>query len=86
VSIEVRRVVPERSFETRVDGDLQGPARLEVEPAGDGSRARLVWELAMARPFLQAAARVARPLLQWGHDWCVDTGVTQFRRRALDGR
>ena len=29
VSIEVRSVVPERSIETRVDGDLQGPARLE---------------------------------------------------------
>jgi len=86
LSIEVVRVVPLRSVETRVDGDLSGPARLEVEPAGTGSRARLVWELVTRRPVLHLATRVARPLLQWGHDWCVDTGVAQFRRRAIDGR
>src|SRR5256885_8072010 len=34
-----------------------------------------------ARP--QVAARLARPLMQRGHDWCVDTGVAQFRRKAI---
>jgi|SRR5438132_14290979 len=86
VTIDVVTVVPERSIDTRVDGDLRGPARLEIEDAEPGSRARLVWELTMRRPVLQVTARVARPLMQWGHDWCVDTGVAQFRRRAIAPR
>ena len=83
VTIRVVALVPERTIDTEVEGDLRGPARLEIEEAEGGSRARLVWALSPSRPVLQVAARLARPLMQWGHDWCVDTGVAQFRRRAI---
>jgi hypothetical protein len=44
----------------------------------------LVWGLEISRPLLRRVATVARPMLQWGHDWIVDRGVEQFRRAALD--
>jgi hypothetical protein len=32
---------------------------------------------------LRVAARAARPMLQWGHEWVVNNGVEQFRRAAI---
>ena len=66
-----------------IDGDLRGPARLEVAGDGPGSTARLVWSLHIGNPVLGALARVARPLMTVAHDVVVGTGVEQFRRRAL---
>ena len=82
--LDVVRVVPERLVETRVRGGMQGEARLEVADAGHGaSEARIAWTLEMRDPLLRTAALVARPVLDWGQQWIVDTGVNQFRRRAL---
>jgi uncharacterized protein YndB with AHSA1/START domain len=85
-TVTVVDVVPGERLEADVDGDLAGPARLEVEPAPDGSggsRVHLCWDVELHRPMLRAAARVGRPLMEWGHDWVVSTGVEQFRRQAL---
>ena len=81
--VTVRDLVPGERVEAVVDGDLTGVGRLEVGPDGAGSRLRLAWELRLQRPALRAAARFGRPVMQWGHDWVVATGVAQFRRRAL---
>lgn len=87
-TVAVRELVPGRLLDAVVDGDLAGPARLEVRPGdgdgdGDGSVARLAWEMELCRPVLRAAARFGRPLMEWGHDWVVTTGVEQFLARAL---
>lgn len=66
-----------------VRGDIVGSAELTVRPAGDGSEARLVSQLAPSNGVLRAVARVARPLVRFGHDWVLDTGARQFRARAL---
>jgi hypothetical protein len=68
---------------TTVSGDLCGPARLEIEPAGDACRARLVWSLTPGSFWLQQLARVGRPAMVWAHDRVVAVGVEQFRRRAI---
>ena len=68
-----------------VDGDLRGPARLEIVGDGDGSVARLVWALGLGNPVLAGLARAGRPMMAWAHDVVVAAGVEQFRRRALDG-
>jgi uncharacterized protein YndB with AHSA1/START domain len=83
VDIAIAEVVTERLVRVDVAGDVQGPARLEVEPRDNGSVARLAWDVEVRRPMLRAAARVARPVLLWGHDWVVRNGVEQFRRRAI---
>jgi len=83
VDLAVIDVVPESLVDVRVTGDVTGPARLEIEPTEQGSTARLVWTLDVCRPMLRVAAGVARPVLQWGHEWVVSNGVEQFRRSAL---
>ena len=78
--VSVLKVVPERLVTTRVSGDLDGTARLEVAPHPEGSEARLAWEVDVVAPPLRAASRVARPVMEWGHDWVVEMGLRQFRR------
>jgi hypothetical protein len=79
-TVNVVEIETSRSVRTEVSGDLAGPARLEIEPDGDGSTARLAWEVELCSPMLRELARWARPLMEWGHGWVVDNGVRQFRR------
>lgn len=81
-TVAVDEVVPERLVGTSVSGDISGPARLALEPTADGTDARLTWEVQVVDPALRAMSRIARPLMEWGHDWVVTRGVDQFRRNA----
>jgi uncharacterized protein YndB with AHSA1/START domain len=83
-TVTVLQAEPGRSLVTEVRGDLDGPARLEItsSPPG-GSTASLIWMVELRAPVLRAASVVARPLMEWGHDWVVDNGVRQFRDKAL---
>ena len=51
---------PRRPIVTQIGGDLRGPARLDIAPAGSGSTARLSWSLELGNPVL-APARPLRP-------------------------
>ena len=82
-TIHVGEVRAASFVHTTVDGDLRGPARLEIDRVDHGSTARLVWSLELGNPVLAGLARVGRPLMAWAHDVIVATGVEQFRRRAL---
>ncbi len=82
-SIRIDEMRAPRSIVTTVDGDLRGPARLEVQPAADGCTARLVWSLTPGNPTLRRLAIIGRPAMVWAQDRVVATGVHQFRRRAL---
>jgi carbon monoxide dehydrogenase subunit G len=82
-AVRVDRVVARESIETVVSGDLDGPARLEVDGDDGQSSARLTWSVELRLPFLSAASLVARPVLLWAHDRVVSSGVEQFRNRAL---
>lgn len=82
-TVILEEVVPERLVDASVVGDLRGPARLEVAGHPEGTEARLAWRMELRKPLLRRAARVARPVMEWGHDWVVGTGVDQFQRRAL---
>jgi hypothetical protein len=85
-TIHVDEAVPERILRTHVDGDLAGPARLELTPADDGTTARLEWALELQAPVLRSLAMVARPAMRWAHDRIVERGLTQFEGHALRGR
>lgn len=69
-----------RRIEATVHGDLRGTARLDFAPEGAGTRATVSWTIEMMQRPMRLAARVARPLLQWGHDRVVDATVEGFRR------
>lgn len=81
--IRIEALRAPHSIDTMISGDLRGPARLEIRPAGSGSAARLVWSVALANPVLAGLSRVARPAMAWAHDQVVSLGAEQFRRRAL---
>jgi hypothetical protein len=83
-SVTPVQIEPGKLIEADVDGDLRGRARLEVaEDGADHCTARLVWSVELQDRLLRPLARVARPVLEWGHEWVVATGVEQFRSRAL---
>jgi hypothetical protein len=69
--------------EAAVDGDLSGWAMVRLEDANDGTRVAVAWSLEMRSTPLRVAARVAYPLMRWGHDRVVEMAVSGFRRRAL---
>lgn len=82
-SVEVRRLVPGRLVDARVSGDLAGPARLEVDRHPEGARAHLAWDVELRQRLLRRLPALSRPVMEWGHNWVVDTGLDQFRVRAL---
>lgn len=90
LAISVDASVPAEQIEARVSGDLAGPARLALADAAEGCRTRLTWSLTLEDPVLRRLAVLGRPLMTWGHDRVVATGLRQFRDRALvsagDGR
>jgi uncharacterized protein YndB with AHSA1/START domain len=84
-TVRVEDAEPARRLVTRVSGDLEGPARLELAPSGDGTEARLAWELEVRSSLLRPLATIARPALAWAHDRIVERGLLQFEARALEG-
>jgi uncharacterized protein YndB with AHSA1/START domain len=85
-TIRVLDAKPDARLVTVVDGDLGGPARLELQPAADGTEARLAWELELRAPLLRSFARIARPAMAWAHDRIVERGLVQFEGHALRER
>ena len=85
-TVRVLDAVTDERLVTAVDGDLHGPARLELVPVADGTEARLVWELDLRAPLLRSFARVGRPAMAWAHDRIVERGLEQFEGHALQER
>jgi hypothetical protein len=73
--VELTRCSPPTAIDAIVEGDLRGSARLNMEPDGDGTRASVGWSIEMMQMPMRLAARVARPLLVWGHDKVVEMTV-----------
>ncbi len=67
-------------IEATVHGDLEGRAHLTLEADGGATRAEISWTIEMTQRAMRVAARVARPLLVWGHDRVVEMTVASFRR------
>jgi hypothetical protein len=79
--VELDDCVRPSRIEATVHGDLEGRAHLGLEPDRDGTLATASWTIEMMQRPMRAAARVAAPLLRWGHDRVVDATVSGFRRR-----
>ncbi|HXQ59755.1 MAG TPA: SRPBCC family protein [Acidimicrobiales bacterium] len=74
-------------IDAHVEGDLEGSADLLLEPRGDGTRAAVSWTVEMKQRSMRIAARLAPPLMRFGHDRVVEMTVSSFRRhlgRAVD--
>jgi len=75
-------------IDATVAGDLVGAASLRLAPSGAGTRAEVAWSLEMMQRPMRLAARVAKPLLQWGHDRVVEATVRSVSQELgyLGGR
>ena len=69
------------TIDATIEGDLTGHARLRLHPEHGGTWAEVAWTVEMRQPAMRLASRIARPLLQWGHDRVVAATVSGFRRR-----
>ena len=85
-TVHVDDAVRDERLVTTVDGDLQGPARLELRPVDGGTEARLAWEFELRAPLLRTLALVGRPAMAWAHDRIVERGLEQFEGHALQER
>jgi uncharacterized protein YndB with AHSA1/START domain len=71
------------SVRASITGDVVGEARLDIVEHAVGCEARLVSHLEPGNGFLKAVARLAAPVVRYGHDWVLDTGARQFIDRAV---
>jgi hypothetical protein len=84
IRVDLVDCVPYQRIEARVHGDLEGSARLFLEDEGDSTSADAAWTLEMMQRPMRVAARVAAPLLRWGHDRVVEATVVSFRRHLQE--
>jgi hypothetical protein len=77
---------PGELLEAEVHGDLEGHARLVLEPEGAETIAAVAWTVEMQQRSMRLAARVAAPVLRFGHDRVVEVTVAGFRRKLIAGR
>jgi hypothetical protein len=79
-------VRPAREIRARVSGDADGRGELHFAGRGRGTQLRVVSNLRPATPMLRAVAAIAWPIARFGHDWILDTGVSQFADRGFPGQ
>jgi hypothetical protein len=85
-TVWVDDAVRDERLVTTVDGDLRGPARLELRAVDGGTEARLEWSLELQAPVLRTLAFFGRPAMAWAHDRIVERGLVQFEGHALRER
>ncbi len=85
LEVVIDEYVPERRICAFVHGDLEGSARISFDGDDDEAQARATWTIEMMQQPMRIAARIAYPLLRWGHDRVVDATVDGFRHHLLDG-
>ena len=69
-----------------IGGDIEGHASVDLSAGSDGTDLSLISVLQSARRTLRLLADLGPPIVQFGHDWVLDTGLHQFRERALGDR
>lgn len=84
LDVVIEQLVPERLIAASVRGDLEGEARLTFERDGDQTRVCARWTIEMKQQTMRVAARMAYPVLRWGHDRVVEATVSGFRRHLSD--
>lgn len=83
--LTIEEVEPRRYAVATVAGDIEGHASVDVADVADGggTELRLVSVLQSSRASLRLLADLGPPIVRFGHDWVLDTGLRQFRHRAL---
>jgi carbon monoxide dehydrogenase subunit G len=85
IRVVIDRCVPGRQIDATVHGDLEGVARVVLEPTGTGTVAEVAWTVEMTQRSMRMAGRVAHPLMRWAHDRVVEATVAGMRRHLAAG-
>ena len=80
IRVVLDRCTPPSGIDATVHGDLEGEAHLLLEPDDGGTVAEVAWTIEMMQRPMRLAARVAHPLMRWGHDRVVEATVAGMRR------
>lgn len=86
LGVTICECAPPHLIEAVVHGDLEGRARLVLEPDEGGTRAHVAWTIEMMQQPMRLAARIAHPVLRWGHERVVRATVAGFGRQLARGR
>jgi hypothetical protein len=94
VRLELDSCTPGHHIDARVEGDLKGVARLTLDAEVGGTRADLAWTFEIRQALMRATARVAYPIVRWGHDVVAEATIRSFadylagevKRRGLPER
>ena len=82
-TIHVDEVRAPQRVTTHITGDIEGTARLEIaEQSACSSVARITSTLVPYSSALRTVGLVAPHLVNWGHDWVLDQGQSQFVRQT----
>ena len=81
IRVDLEECVRPQMIDAAVHGDLEGHAHLTFAPERVGTVATATWTIEMMQLPMRSVARVAHPLLRWGHDRVVDATVAGFRRQ-----
>src|SRR4051794_26719125 len=84
VRIALLECVRPRHIQAAIHGDLEGAARLVLEPEREGTRAMVSSAIEVMQRPVRVAARVAPRVVRWGHDQVVEATVTSFRDHLRD--
>jgi hypothetical protein len=79
VVLELERCLPFELIAATLSGDLRGEGRLLLQDDNGGTRAQVAWAFEMMPRSLRAVARVAGPLLRWGHDVLAENTIDAVR-------
>jgi hypothetical protein len=62
-------------------GDVEGTGSVRLLPSDESTHVTAAWKVEMKGRPMRTAARVAYPVVRWGHDRVVDATVWAFRRQ-----
>lgn len=82
-TVTLDEVDEHRQIDATVSGDLTGTAAVALTPTAAGCDVRLTSSLEPTGQPLRTVMRLTPWLGRFGHDWVLDVGLRQFRRRAL---
>jgi hypothetical protein len=82
VMLELERCLPFELIAATLSGDFRGKGRLLLQDDNAATRAQVAWAVEMMPRSLRAVARVAGPLLRWGHDVLAKNTIDAVRARV----
>ncbi|GAB4444201.1 MAG: hypothetical protein OHK0035_38050 [Cyanobacteria bacterium J069] len=74
------RLEPPTLMEAQAEGEVEGRGLWELSPLPEGCQVRYTWTVRTTQRWMNWAARLARPLLEWNHNVIMNQGGAGLAR------